>query len=137
MKILADVNIFVDVQRRRANWNTSFLVLKTVTDGKNEGCVSALTPAILYFLRREITTEKQARTEAADVIEGFKIIDLTASLIQSAFAENRVDFEDAIQFLSAKQSDAIILTRNKKHFRSVEGELEILTPEEFLRKYPD
>lgn len=136
MKILADVNIFVDVQRRRANWNTSFLVLKTVTGDRNEGYISALTPAILYFLRREITTEKQARTEAADVIEGFKIVDVTASLIQNAFAESRLDFEDAIQFLSARQSGAIIVTRNKKHFQSVEGEVEVLNPEEFLSKYP-
>ena len=42
-------------------------------------------------------------------------------------------FEDAIQFYSAKSANAeIIITRNKKHFRVVEGKINVLTPEEFL-----
>ncbi|HMK84303.1 MAG TPA: PIN domain-containing protein [Candidatus Bathyarchaeia archaeon] len=135
MKILVDVNVFVDVQRRRANWNTSYLILKTVLDGKNEGFISALTPAILYFLRREITSETKARTETSDAIERFTVVDLTAELIEDAFSDERLEFEDAIQFHSAKQCDSIMITRNKKDFKSVAQEVEILAPEEFLRKY--
>ena len=136
MRILVDVNIFIDVQRRRRNWNASYSVLKTVIDGKNEGFISALTPAIIYFLRREITPEGQARQETLDAIDGFRTIDLTESLIQAAFGEKRVeDVEDAIQFHSAKQSSSILITRNKKDFQRVAQDIKVLTPEEFLKTY--
>jgi len=136
MRILVDINIFIDVQRRRRNWNASYSVLKTVIDGKNEGFISALTPAIIYFLRREITPEGQARQETLDAIDGFRIVDLTESLIQAAFGEKRVeDVEDAIQFHSAKQSSSLLITRNKKDFQRVAQDIKVLTPEEFLKTY--
>jgi len=136
MRILVDINIFIDVQRRRRNWNASYSVLKTVIDGKNEGSISALTPAIIYFLRREITPEGQARQETLDAIDGFRIVDLTESLIQAAFGEKRVeDVEDAIQFHSAKQSSSLLITRNKKDFQRVAQDIKVLTPEEFLKTY--
>lgn len=37
MKIFVDVNVFIDIQRKRANWKKSFLVIKSVIDGRNEG----------------------------------------------------------------------------------------------------
>ena len=136
MRILVDVNVFIDVQRQRRNWNASYSILKTVVDGKNEGFISALTPAIMYFLRREITPEGQARQETLDAIGGFRIVDLTESLIQAAFGEKRVeDVEDAIQFHSAKQSSSILITRNKKDFQRVAQDIEVLTPEEYLKMY--
>jgi predicted nucleic acid-binding protein len=137
MRILVDVNVFIDVQRQRRNWDTSYLILKTVIDGKNEGFISALTPAIIYFLRREITSEAQARQDTLDVIEGFKMVDLTDSLIQASFVEKRIeDVEDAIQFHSATRSNSILITRNKKDFqKEVTKDVEVLTPEEFLKTY--
>lgn len=130
-----DANIFVDVQRQRRNWNESYAVLKTVIDGENEGLVSALTPVIMYFLKREITSETQAGQDTLDAIEGFRIVELTASLIERALHEKRVeDFEDATQFHSAKQSDSIIITCNKKCFQRIAKEIHLLTPEEFLNK---
>jgi predicted nucleic acid-binding protein len=135
MRKFVDANIFVDVQRQRRNWNESYAVLKTVIDGENEGLVSALTPVIMYFLKREITSETQAGQDTLDAIEGFRIVELTASLIERALHEKRVeDFEDATQFHSAKQSDSIIITCNKKCFQRIAKEIHLLTPEEFLNK---
>jgi len=136
MQIFVDANIFLDVQRRRGNWDASYSVLKSVVEGKNRGFASALTPAIIYFLRREVTPEDQARKDTLDVIARFNIVDLTDSLIRAAFEEKRVEgFEDAIQFHSAKQANSILITRNKKHFQEISNEIEVLMPEEFLKKY--
>lgn len=136
MRIFADVNIFLDVQRRRKNWNVSFSVLKSVVDGKNEGFISALTPVIIYFLRRQITSDAQARQDMEDAIAGFKIVDLAEPLIRAALDEKQIeDFEDSIRFISARQSNAVFITRNKKHFRKIAKEIELLSPEDFLKKY--
>jgi len=62
----------------------------------------------------------------------FSIIDLTTGLIQKAFDEENIpDFEDCIQYHSAKAASCnAIITRNTKDFRKVE--LDIYTPEAFL-----
>lgn len=51
----------------------------------------------------------------------------------ASFADKRFsDFEDALQFHSAKGKADIIVTRNRKHYVGVTGELQVLSPEEFL-----
>ena len=136
MKIFVDANVFIDIQRKRANWKKSFLVIKSVIDKRKEGYVSALTPVIIYFLRRRITSEERAREETLDLTKGFKIIGLTTEIVKAAFEENRIqDFEDAIQFHSAKGKVDVFITRNKKDYEKVKDEIEVLTPEEFLDKY--
>jgi predicted nucleic acid-binding protein len=136
MKIFIDVNLFMDVLEKREKWKQSFAVIKSVLDGKNQGYISALTPTIIYFLRRRVRSEKQARRDVKDAVEGFKIVGLTKELIESALKEERIeDFEDAIQSHSAKNRVKILITRNKADFKKVKDEIEALTPEEFLKKY--
>ena len=67
MKISLDTNIFIDIQRKRKRWESSFAIVKSVTDGKNEGYISALTPTIIYFLRRKIASEEKARKETRNL----------------------------------------------------------------------
>jgi len=135
MKIFVDVNIFIDIQRKRKGWKESFAVIKTVLDGVNEGYISALTPIIIYFLRRRITSEENARRETQDLTDGFNIVDLTKDIIREALKEERIgDFEDAIQFHSAKKVANVLITRNKVDYMKIANELEVLTPEEFLKK---
>ncbi len=136
MKIYLDVNIFIDVQRKRRGWEDSFMVIKSVMDGRCEGYISALTPVIIYFLRRKIFPEDQARKETLDLTKGFKIISLTDEILAKAFEEKRIDgLEDSIQFHSAKGYADTFITRNKSDYRMVFEEIEVLSPEEFLREY--
>ncbi|MFQ6074764.1 MAG: type II toxin-antitoxin system VapC family toxin [Candidatus Bathyarchaeia archaeon] len=136
MKLFVDANVFIDIQRKRTNWKKSFAVVRAVLEGRHRGYISALTPVIVYFLRRPVTSEARARRQTLDVIDGFEIVDLTAELVNTAFQEKRIgDFEDAIQFHSAKSVAKTLVTRNKRDYRGVEDELEVLTPEEFLEKY--
>lgn len=136
MKIFLDVNIFIDVLTKRADWKKSFDIIRNILECKNEGYISALTPAIIYFFRKRIMHEEQARKDVIDSIEGFKIVELNEKIINESLKEKRIEgFEDAIQFHSAKDKAKIFVTRNKKDFKAVKDEIEVLTPEEFLRKY--
>jgi predicted nucleic acid-binding protein len=130
--ILVDINVFEDVIRKREGWEGSFGVLNKVRSEDVAGGISALTVPVLYFLRR--LPDRKARKKVKETIQGFGIIDLTSEIINDAMNDwEFVDFEDAIQFYSAKSANAkIIITRNKKHFRVVEGKINVLTPEEFL-----
>jgi len=56
---------------------------------------------------------------------------LTRSIILDALDSPLPEFEDNIQFYSAKAMQVdYIITRNKKHF--VQQEIPVVTPEEFL-----
>ncbi|MBS7251307.1 MAG: PIN domain-containing protein [Candidatus Freyarchaeota archaeon] len=136
MKAFLDVNVFVDVLERREGWKASIAMVRLVRAGRIQGYISALTPPILYFLRARISSEEEAKEDAKRVIEGFRIVPLSEEIISLSFDEKRMgDFEDSIQFYSAKPSSEVLITRNKKDFRAVENEIEVLTPEEFLEKY--
>lgn len=136
MKIFVDVNVFIDVQRKREGWIKSFEVIRSVLEGENEGYVSALTPAIIYFLRKSVVNESKAREETLDTVRDFKIVDLTSKIVKDAAADKSIsDFEDSIQFHSAEGETKIIITRNTRDYRRGSRSMEILTPEQFLEKY--
>lgn len=133
MKILVDVNIFEDIFRLRTGWEASLAVVAQVESGKITGSVSALTPPILYFLRRRTQSERASRRAVRQVLNNFNIIPLGREILETAYESSLPDFEDSIQFESAKIAGVDrIVTRNRRHFR--QGEIIILTPEELLKE---
>jgi len=136
MRVFFDANVLIDVLMRRTGWRSSLALIQNVRDGKIEGYISALTVAIIYFLRARSLPEAESKDVAKRIIHGFKVAPLTEDVIKRALEEQRIeDLEDAIQFHSAKEVAEVFITRNKRDFRAVKDEIEILTPEEFLEKY--
>ena len=132
MKILVDVNVFIDVMTKRANWQGSFRALNLArTSPEIEGWTSALTVPLLYFFWLRVTEEKQARADAQAAIKGFRLVPLSVDIIDKAIASALPDFEDNIQIMSAETIGADhIVTRNKKDFQP--ASISVLNPEEWL-----
>ena len=132
MKLLVDVNVYIDVLTKRAGWEGSLRVLNLVrTSHEVEGWASALTVPLLYFFRLRLAGEKQARADAQACMQGFRLVPLSDAIIRQALASALPDFEDNIQLASAEAISADhVITRNKKDFRS--AQISILTPEEWL-----
>lgn len=138
-KAFVDANVFLDVLQIRKNWESSLKLVNSVRERKVNGYVSTLTVAILYFLcRRDGLSDNQSRRDVGDSISGFEILGLDGKHVMAALADKGFnDFEDALQFYSAKEIASVIITRNKRDFSSASGDVEILTPEEFLKKHSD
>ena len=133
MKILVDVNIFEDIYRQRGGWEASLAVVSHAQSGNVSGYVSALTPPILYFLRRRTQSEQLCRRSVRLALATFKIVPVGEETVEAAYNSRLPDFEDAIQFQSAKAvSVDRIVTRNKSDFK--QDEIVALTPEEILRE---
>lgn len=129
-----DANIFIDIARKRKGWSSSAAALAEIK--KRKGFVSALTVAILYYVKLRGVSPQNARQETRELIHGLRVAPVTQEIICAAFDRtNLEDFEDAIQFYSARAVAKTIVTRNKRHYVAVQDELEIITPEEFLNKY--
>lgn len=132
MKILVDVNIFIDVMTKRAHWEGSLRVLNLARQSPEvEGWASALTVPLLYFFRLRIADDRQARRDAQTAVSGFHLVPLTQEIIDTAFASSLPDFEDGLQLASA-EAIAVdhVITRNKRHFQR--SQVSVLNPEEWL-----
>lgn len=131
MKVHVDINVFMDVLTQRTGWSESLAAIKGLKPRGISGFISALTMAIIYFQRLPKLGETQARADARFVTRDFEIIPLTRQIIFDALASPMPDFEDNIQFYSAKEMQVdYLITRNKKHF--AQQEIPVVTPEEFL-----
>jgi len=133
MKVHVDINVFMDVLTKRAGWLESFSTIDSIRPPRIVGYISALTPAIVQFLRVKKVGEMPARAEAQKMTQDFEIVPLTRQIILDAFELPLPEFEDNIQFLSAKEMKVdYIITHNKKHF--AQNEISVLTPREFLQR---
>jgi predicted nucleic acid-binding protein len=132
VKILVDVNVFIDVITKRANWEGSLRILNLVRRSPEiEGWTSALTVPLLYFFRLRVADERQARADAQASVKGFRLVPLNEELVSKALASALPDFEDNIQLASAEAISADhVITRNKKHFHP--AQISVLTPEAWL-----
>lgn len=131
MKVHVDINVFMDVLTQRAGWVESVAALKSLKPRGISGFTSALTMAIIYFQRLRKFGEMQARTDAKFITRDFEITPLSRQIIFEALNSPLPDFEDNIQFFSAKAMQVdYLITRNKKHF--AQQKIPVVTPEEFL-----
>jgi len=135
VKLLIDVNVFMDVLRHRVGWESSLAVLEKLTDPSRSGFISSLSIPILYFLNKPGIGDRKARKRVAWITRHCQVVPLTAHILDLAYQSVLPDFEDAIQFYSAREAKVdSIITRNTKDFR--QKEITVLTPEEFLTQLP-
>lgn len=132
-KILVDVNIFEDVFRYRSGWKSSLAAIGKVKNKEVKGYISALTSPILYFFRRKFHADRKARRMVRQFISEFHVISLNGRILDFSYKSKLPDFEDAIQFFSAKEAQVdYIVTRNKKDFQ--QKDIVVVTPEELLKQ---
>jgi hypothetical protein len=79
LKILVDVNIYIDVLTKRAGWEESVRVLNLVRNSPEvEGWASALTVPLVYFFRLRSASARQARADAQASVQEFRLVPLSA-----------------------------------------------------------
>jgi predicted nucleic acid-binding protein len=78
LKILIDVNVFIDVMTKRSGWSESLRVLNLVRRSQDiEGWTSALTLPLIYFYRRRVVDENTARADAQAILRGFQLVTMS------------------------------------------------------------
>ena len=135
--VLLDINIFVDVISARLGFVSSAKIIDSVENKEISGVISALTIPTLWYITSETLKKTKAKQKVEEIIKGFKIQELNEEIINKAFSSSMKDFEDSIQYYSAKSSQCYtLITRNKKDFKTIE-DISIQTPEEFLEGQKD
>ena len=132
-RIFIDTNIMLDLLGERKPFYEPIAKIATLAEkGKLTLVVSPISYATVnYFLTKFGTIET-----ARDKLRKFKIISEICSLneqtIEKGLNSSIKDFEDALQYISATDSECeIIITRNGKDFK--QSLLPIMTADEFLK----
>ncbi|MFX0172052.1 MAG: type II toxin-antitoxin system VapC family toxin [Candidatus Hodarchaeota archaeon] len=132
--ILFDINIFVDVLSARQGFDKSAQLIDLVEKGELEGVISSLTIPILWYITSQSIGFHDAKIIVEEIIKGFIIQALDEEIIRNSFKSEMKDFEDSIQYYSAKSYGCkSIITRNKRDFEGID-DIVIKSPEEFLEE---
>ena len=132
-KVLVDTDIIYDLLAKRKPYYTFAARLFTKADNnKVKLFISALTIANMHYLLSRLKSDLEARK----ILNQFKvlvsIIPLDQKIIELALNSDFKDFEDAIQYYSAIESNVeIILTRNLKDYKK--AKISVITAEEFIK----
>lgn len=132
-KLFIDTNIVIDLLAKREPFYSPAATLFSLADrGQIKLFISALSFANTnYILLREMKAE-EARLVLRRLKLLVEVIDLSEKILELALNDvNFKDFEDAIQYYSAIESNNdYIITRNLKDFKS--SKLSVLTADQVL-----
>ena len=132
-KVFIDANIAIDLMCERTPWFGDALSLFSLADkGDIELYCSSLTLATAAYI---METRKMSSDDIKETIAHFCQVCLTtcvdSNVVQQAIRSSFDDFEDALQYFSAKTIDAnIIITRNLRDFAA--SDIPVMTAEDYL-----
>ena len=132
-RIFIDTNVMLDFLGERNPFYESIAKIATLAEKeKLTLIVSPISFATVNYFLSKFENSKIAREK----LRKFKIISEICTLdeqtIEKGLNSSFADFEDALQYFSATESECdLILTRNGKDFKK--SLLPIMTPDEFIK----
>jgi predicted nucleic acid-binding protein len=106
MKVLVDTNVVLDVLlKRNGLYAESFEIFRLTEQGTITGCVSSSAMTDIFYLVQKAQKDIDMVYQAVEGMAAiFTIVPVFESTITSALALRWKDFEDAVQYRTAKEN---------------------------------
>ena len=133
MKVLVDTNVVLDVLLKQAAfYKDSFTVFQLSDSGSINGVLAAISITnAFYVLKKTGKSTAEVYQDMDDISEIFTVASVSETTVSGALALRWKDFEDAVQFITAKESRVdFIITRNKADYKA--SDIPCMTPTEFI-----
>ena len=132
-RVFIDSDIILDVLAQREKFYSHAAKLFTLFDkGQVSGFTSPIVFANLHYILRKLKSKEYALKSLRKLKSFISILPVDDKIIDLALGSKFNDFEDAIQYFTAKSYEIkFIITRNKKHYK--QGEISVCTAEEYLK----
>ena len=131
--LFLDTNVIIDVLANRKPYvDSSSKLFDLSVKGKVTLYVSALSYSNIYYIIRKHATHKQLLAILKGLEDMTETLDVTKEIVVKSIQSGFRDFEDAIQYETAKSNKKVdaIITRDPRGFKG--SELTVLTPDEAL-----
>ncbi len=134
-KLFIDTDIILDVLAKREPFYDSAAQLFTLIDeGKVEAFTTPVVFSNLFYILFKFKNRSFTHSSLRKLRLLLKIIQVDEKVVDLALNSEFKDFEDAIQFYSAKLQELdFIVTRNVKDF--VAKDLVVLTAEDYIERF--
>ncbi|MBR1774203.1 MAG: PIN domain-containing protein [Bacteroidales bacterium] len=132
-KIFLDTNVVFDfLSKRSPFYDAALKIMELAHKNKINVCCFSITYVTLSYL---LHRDKMAKNEIDYKLKVLNVICpatlVNDSIVKKALLSDFVDFEDALQYYSAIESEVdLIITRNNKDFPL--SDIAVMTPDEFL-----
>lgn len=131
-KIFLDTNVILDLLAERHPFYDSIAKIVTLADRKE---LVLLTSPISFTTAEYVLSKFESKTSALLKLQKFSILcqvaDVNQETIDKSLFSGFRDFEDAVQYFCALQSNCdLILTRDPKDYKN--SSLPVFTTSEFL-----
>lgn len=135
MKVFLDTNVIVDVlAAREPFYRDSQSVVSYCEHHRGAGCLSALTFCTAAYVLRKYLGKESLPEKMRQLRQVFHVPPVTEATVDWAIDAGLSDFEDAMQYESAKSGATdVIVTRDKTGF--ISSEIPVLTPSEFCQEH--
>lgn len=132
MRLFFDIDVTFDVLTKRKPWyQESATVLSLIESDRFTGIVAAHSITTLFYLSAKTLGHRRATAALVELLNLVEVAPLDQTTILKAAALGWSDLEDAIQMLSASNSNAdYLVTRNTGDFKS--ASIPVVTPRELL-----
>jgi len=128
MKIFVDTNIFLDLILKRENFHDALLVFNAIEKNLFSGVVLDITILnIDYIAKKQV---KDIKEFIQLINKNFSVGGVSNEMILQALEIQNNDFEDTLQYLSAKDNDCDCIITNDKNFYKCD--IETLSSTEFV-----
>ena len=133
MKVFVDTNVVLDVLLKQALfYKDSIVIFQLANSGRISGILASVSMTNIFYLLRKAKKESAEIYQIMDKLTAlFTVASVTETTVSSALSLRWKDFEDAIQFITAKESKVdFIITRNEADYKA--SDIPCLTPTEFI-----
>ena len=132
-KLLVDTNIIIDLLAKREAFYESAAQLFSLADQKKvELYVCSLSFANSHYILNRQLNEIKVREVLRKLRVLVRVIPMDSKIIDLSLNSEFKDFEDAIQYFAAIESDIdIIITRNLKDFKK--SDIPVMTGGQFIK----
>lgn len=134
--LFIDTDVIIDFIIDRKPFSREAARVFTLIDQKKvKGNTSALCFSNLYYVLSKYASHKKVITMLKKLSELVGILKVDDDIIRASLASDFKDFEDAIQYYTARDYKRIdvIITRNIKDYKK--SALAVMTPETFMKTY--
>jgi len=133
-----DSDIILDVLLKREDFYKDSYAIFVLCE-KDEVILYTSSSIILnvQYIGGRISSKKSVAKTIYYLVENFiEVINPTRQTILKAYDSDFSDYEDAVQYLTAKDSGLIdyFISRNVKDYNKASNILQVLTPAQFLKK---
>lgn len=133
MELLIDTNVILDMVFARNGCEVSMKLFRKMKESGVNALITASTVTdLFYIIRKETHDTNKTYQIMGNILKLVDILSVTGADIQEAFVQRWKDFEDCVQYTTAKNNRIdYFVTANLKDFE--DDSIAVILPDECLR----